>query len=224
MSASSSSAGASSASIIMSNKVTTLHEKFNAYIHQCYTRKDFPMCLKKIDEQLRLSNGQSEYPLYIKALILRHQGRIEESLTCFQAALSLNPTNVNNLKQVGRSLYLLGKHKSALDVFNEAEKLLSEDRDIWHNKGMCHLYLKQYDMALDCFVAAPLEIVCSRSASRLLKNDFLLPAHYERVALERETTRRAGLVHGAIIALFTINHLLKLAEICSAFLTTPQGY
>ena len=154
MSASSSSAGASSVSITFSNKATTLHEKFNAYIHQCYTRKDFPMCLKKIDEQLRLSNGQSEYPLYIKALILRHQGRIEESLTSFQAALSLNPTNVNNLKQVGRSLYLLGKHKSALDVFNEAEKILPEDRDIWHNKGMCHLYLKQYDMALDCFELA----------------------------------------------------------------------
>ena len=48
------------------------------------------------------------------ALILRHQGRIEESLTAFQAALYLNPMNVNNMKQVGRSLYLLGKHKTAL--------------------------------------------------------------------------------------------------------------
>ena len=88
------------------------------------------------------------------ALILRHKGRIEESLTTFQAALCLNPMNVNNLKQVGRSLYLLGKHKMALEVFDEAEQLSSEDRDIWHNKGMCYLYLKQYEKALECFETA----------------------------------------------------------------------
>ena len=39
---------------------------------------------------------------------MRHQGRIDESLTTFQAALCLNPCNVNNLKQVAQSLYLLG--------------------------------------------------------------------------------------------------------------------
>ena len=88
------------------------------------------------------------------ALILRQQGRIEESLTSFQAALCLNPTNVNNLKQVGRSLYLLGKHKVALDVFDEAEQLNSEDREIWHNKGMCYLYLKQYENSLNSFETA----------------------------------------------------------------------
>lgn len=92
--------------------------------------------------------------LLIQALILRHRGRIEESLTTFQASLCLNPMNVNNLKQVGRSLYLLGKHKMALEVFDEAEQLVTEDREIWHNKGMCHLYLKQYDKALECFEAA----------------------------------------------------------------------
>lgn len=92
--------------------------------------------------------------LLATALILRHQGRIEESLTTFQAALCLNPMNVNNLKQVGRSLYLLGKHKTALDVFEEAEQLNAEDREIWHNKGMCYLYLKQYDKSLECFELA----------------------------------------------------------------------
>ncbi len=85
---------------------------------------------------------------------MRQQGRIEESLTTFQAALCLNPLNVNNLKQVGRSLFLIGKHKTALDVFEEAEKINSEDREIWHNKGMCFLYLKQYENAIECFSSA----------------------------------------------------------------------
>jgi len=68
--------------------------------------------------------------------------------------LCLSPQNVNNLKQVGRSLYLLGKHKTALDVFEEAERLAPEDREIWHNKGMCYLYLKEYDKAIECFNTA----------------------------------------------------------------------
>jgi Bardet-Biedl syndrome 4 protein len=133
---------------------STQREKLNALIHASYTRKDFHGCLKKIDEQLRACNGQSEYPLYIKALIQRHQGRIEESLAAFQAALCLNPTNVSNLKQVGRSLYLLGRHKQALEAFDEAEQLDPEDRDVWHNKGMCFLYLKQYARSLECFEGA----------------------------------------------------------------------
>jgi len=133
---------------------STIREKHNAYIHKCYTKKNFAECTTKIDEQLRACNGQSEYPLYVKGLILRQQGRIDESLTTFQAALCLNPLSPNNLKQVGRSLYLLGKHKNALAVFQEAENVNSEDREIWHNKGMCYLYMKQYERSLECLETA----------------------------------------------------------------------
>ena len=70
--------------------------------------------------------GLSEYPIYVKALIKRQRGEIAESLQLFQAATCLNPHNVANLKQVGRSLYLLGRHKAALDVYEEALKLGSE--------------------------------------------------------------------------------------------------
>jgi len=135
---------------------STLRERQNHYIHLCYTRKDFGECMRTIEEQLRSCGGQSEYPLFIRGLILRQQGKIEESLTTFQAALCLNPLNVNNIKQVGRSLYLLGKHRNAIEVFEEAEKLTSdaEDREIWHNKGMCYLYLKQHEKALECFETA----------------------------------------------------------------------
>jgi Bardet-Biedl syndrome 4 protein len=116
--------------------------------------QDYVKCLQVIEEQLQVTNGLSEYPLYVKALILRQQGRIDESLTTFQAALCLNPSNINNLKQVGQSLYLLGKHKNALDVFGEAEKLAPDDRDTLHNKGMCYLYLKQYAQAIENFETA----------------------------------------------------------------------
>ncbi len=54
---------------------------------------------------------------------MRAQGRIQESLALFQAATCLNPQNPSNLKQVGRCLFLLGKHKAALDVYDEARKV-----------------------------------------------------------------------------------------------------
>ena len=38
--------------------------------------------------------------------------------------------NINNLKQVGRCLYLMGKHKLALDVYNEAEQMADEDDEV----------------------------------------------------------------------------------------------
>jgi Bardet-Biedl syndrome 4 protein len=107
-----------------------------------------------IEQQLKECNGVSEYPIYVKALIKRQCGFIQESLQLFQAATSLNPHNVNNLKQVGRSLVLLGKHKAAIDVYDEAQRIGVDDWEIWHNKGLCHVYLKSFDEAVDCFKRA----------------------------------------------------------------------
>jgi len=76
------------------------------------------------------------------------------SLTLFQAATCLNPQNVFNLKQVGRSLYLLGRHRAANDVYDEAQKLAPDDWEVWHNKGLCHMYLRQYVQAVECFTRA----------------------------------------------------------------------
>ena len=47
-------------------------ERQNWYIHLCFTRKDFPECLRVIEEQLKAANGQCEYPLYIKGNISLH--------------------------------------------------------------------------------------------------------------------------------------------------------
>jgi Bardet-Biedl syndrome 4 protein len=124
---------------------STLFVKMNWQIHASFLRRDFTTCSELIEDQLRATNGQSEYALYMKAMIMRLDGNIHDSLMAFQAALCLNPANVANLKQVGQSLHLMGKHKTALDVFEEAEQLAPEDRDIFHNKGVCHLYMKQFD-------------------------------------------------------------------------------
>ncbi|CAM9235247.1 unnamed protein product, partial [Choristocarpus tenellus] len=100
-------------------------EGHNWRIYSEFIRKNHDKCLQIIEGRLRECNGQCEYPIYVKALIKRMEGRIHESLSLFQAATCLNPQNPSNLKQVGRCLYLLGKHKAALDVYEEAEKVRS---------------------------------------------------------------------------------------------------
>ena len=56
--------------------------------------------------------------------------------------------------QVGRSLYLSGKHKQAIDVYEEAQRIGIDDWEVYHNKGLCHLYLKNYAQAIDDFKQA----------------------------------------------------------------------
>lgn len=81
---------------------------------------------------------------------------IAESLQLFQAATCLNPHSVANLKQVGRSMYLLGKHQQAIQVYQEAERLADgkKDWEVYHNKGLCFVYLKNYGDAIECFKTA----------------------------------------------------------------------
>ncbi|TKC47068.1 hypothetical protein EI555_016051 [Monodon monoceros] len=102
-----------------------------------------------IKEQLQETQGLCEYAIYVQALIFRLEGNIQESLELFQTCAVLSPQSADNLKQVARSLFLLGKHKAATEVYNEAAKLNQKDWEICHNLGVCYIYLKQLDKAQD---------------------------------------------------------------------------
>ncbi|XP_053320997.1 Bardet-Biedl syndrome 4 protein [Spea bombifrons] len=117
-------------------------ERRNWLIHLHYMRKDYETCKAVIKEQLQATEGVCEYAIYVQALILRLEGKIQESLELFQTCAILNPTSPDNLKQVARSLFLLGKHKAAIEVYNEASRLNQRDWEICHNLGVCYLHLK----------------------------------------------------------------------------------
>jgi len=154
-------------------RYSSWREKPNAFIHSCYIRHEWDECLAIIEEQLR-ECAFCEYPLYVKALILRQRGKIQESLILFQSAACLNPNNTANLKQVGHSYYLLGRHKQAIQVYEEAQKigeenvrkrneagrqsgaarLSADDWEIWHNKGLCYIHMKQLGLAIESFKRA----------------------------------------------------------------------
>lgn len=83
-----------------------------------------------------------EYAIYVQALILRLEGKIQQSLELFQSCAILNPGSADNLKQVARSLFLLGKHKAAIEFYHEAAKLNNKDWEISHNLGVCYFFIK----------------------------------------------------------------------------------
>ncbi|XP_078541157.1 BBSome complex member BBS4 isoform X1 [Lissotriton helveticus] len=122
-------------------------ERRNWLIHLHYIRKDYETCKAVIKEQLQETQGMCEYAVYVQALIFRLEGKIQESLELFQTCAILNPQSCDNLKQVARSLFLLGKHKAAIEVYNEAARLNQKDWEICHNLGVCYIYLKEFSKA-----------------------------------------------------------------------------
>mmetsp|Transcript_3896 Transcript_3896/g.7182 ORF Transcript_3896/g.7182 Transcript_3896/m.7182 type:complete len:509 (+) Transcript_3896:138-1664(+) len=129
----------------------------NWLIHKLYVRRQFDACLREIEERIQNcgpAKGSCEFALYVKALILRHQGKIEESLNLFQLTTKINPQNIANIKQVARSLYLLGKKHAALDIYRDALTIDKRDWEVYHNLGLCHMELKEYPKAIESFESA----------------------------------------------------------------------
>ncbi|XP_070809374.1 BBSome complex member BBS4 isoform X1 [Pituophis catenifer annectens] len=124
-------------------------EKRNWLIHLYYVRKDYDACKIAIKEQLQETQGMCEYAVYVQALIFRLEGKIHESLELFQTCAILRPRCADNLKQVARSLFLLGKHKAAIEVYNDAAQHNEKDWEIFHNLGVCYMQLKYFNKAKD---------------------------------------------------------------------------
>ncbi|CAG2054305.1 unnamed protein product [Timema podura] len=95
-----------------------------------------------------------------RGIILRHEGKIQESLEYFQTCHVLNPRSVDNIKQVARSLYLLGRHRLAVEAYLEAEAVATKpDWAIYHNLGLCLVHVGEQAKAKDNFLRA---LQCSR--------------------------------------------------------------
>ena len=111
-------------------------ERRNWLIHLHYTRKEFDACKSIIRSQLDETRGMCEYANYIQGLVLRHEGKIQESLEMFQICNILNPNSADHIKQMARSLFLLGRHKLAIEAYRQAEaRSEKQDWEICHNLG-----------------------------------------------------------------------------------------
>ncbi|KAK7068109.1 Bardet-Biedl syndrome 4 protein, partial [Halocaridina rubra] len=130
-------------------------ERRNWLIHVHYVRKEFDVCKHLIREQLEETRGMCEYANYVQGLILRQEGKIQESFELFQLCNILNPSSVENIKQMARSLFLLGRHKLAVEAYIQAEnKSDKADWEIHHNLGVCYLHVKDFESAREQLIFA----------------------------------------------------------------------
>ena len=79
-------------------------ERRNWLIHTHYVRREFEICKTIIRSQLEETHGMCEYANYVQGLILRQEGKIQESLEMFQICNILNPNSAEYIKQMARSL------------------------------------------------------------------------------------------------------------------------
>ncbi|KAL2725763.1 Bardet-Biedl syndrome 4 protein [Vespula maculifrons] len=147
----------------------------NWLLHRHYTRREYRICKILIEEELTKSNGHNEYANYLKGLILRKEGKVQDSLDSFQAAYKVNSSNVNNVKQIAKSLLMMGSHKRAVEAYLEADKTtVLPDWDIHHSLGECYVKLNQLQEAKKQF----------KRSIELTKNE--LPGNPESVTVSTE--------------------------------------
>ncbi|XKL63125.1 hypothetical protein PGB90_005489 [Kerria lacca] len=123
-------------------------EILNWMLHAKYVRRQFGQCKKLAEEELTRSNGYSEYANFILGSIYQEDGEIQKSLKYFKKCNMLNPLDVENVKRIGRCLFLLGRYQLALEAFFKAEKLVEiPDWNIYHHLGICYLKFKNDEKA-----------------------------------------------------------------------------
>uniref|UniRef100_A0A1A9W2E1 Uncharacterized protein n=1 Tax=Glossina brevipalpis TaxID=37001 RepID=A0A1A9W2E1_9MUSC len=104
-------------------------------LHIYYSRRDFIRCKRLIDREL-YKHLNAEYLYFIKGLIDREEGNNIEALRYLQKSLELNSKNIEIYKEIGKTLFMMGRYNQSLDTFREAEDLSTRlDHEIFHFIG-----------------------------------------------------------------------------------------
>ncbi|KAH8416152.1 hypothetical protein KR222_009404 [Zaprionus bogoriensis] len=104
-------------------------------LHIYFTRREFERCRRLIERELN-RHLNAEYLYFVKGLIDREDGNNIEALRNLQKAVELNSRNIETYKEIGRTLYSMGRYGQALSVFREAEQHSPrKDHEIYHFLG-----------------------------------------------------------------------------------------
>ncbi|XP_017069307.1 Bardet-Biedl syndrome 4 protein homolog [Drosophila eugracilis] len=104
-------------------------------LHIYFTRREFTRCRRLIERELN-RHLNPEYLYFVQGLIDREEGNHIEALRHLQKSVELNPRNIETYKEIGRTLYIMGRFAQALGVFREAEQRSSrQDHEIYHYLG-----------------------------------------------------------------------------------------
>ncbi|KAK7590686.1 hypothetical protein V9T40_002299 [Parthenolecanium corni] len=123
-------------------------EILNWMLHAKYVRREYDQCKKLAEQELTRTNGYNEYANFILGSINLENGEIQKALKYFEKCHLLNPQNVENVKRMGRCLFLLGRYQLALETFFKAEKLAeTPDWNIYYHLGICWIKCKDEEKA-----------------------------------------------------------------------------
>jgi Bardet-Biedl syndrome 4 protein len=124
-------------------------DKYNWLLHIMYGRGEYD----RIQQFIRIQSYKSSYMTYAQALVHRQEGRIVEALDLFQKCVLEDPSLIN-IKQVAKSLVLLGRYRAAIDAYKEALTCTTDDWEIFHNLGLCYMHLNELIEAKQYFLQA----------------------------------------------------------------------
>ena len=136
-------------------------DKYNWLLHIMYGRGEYD----RIQQFIRLQTHKNSYMTYIQALVHRQEGRIAEALDLFQGCVVENPSLIN-IKQVAKTLALLGRYRVAIDAYKEALTRTNNDWEIFHNLGLCYMQLREFNEAKQ-YLSQALQISEIQEASYL---------------------------------------------------------
>jgi tetratricopeptide (TPR) repeat protein len=98
-----------------------------------------------------LSNQTEEKALIEKYKEAMYSKDYELALEIINKLLSNHPKDENYLNEKGIILTNLGKHKEAIEHFENSFEENSKNTSMWNNKGLAHCNLRQFDEAINCF-------------------------------------------------------------------------
>lgn len=126
-------------------------DSINWMIYRLFLRKDFDECINLINKYSKEQGSlESQFSIYIKSLIKRYNGEVNESLDLLRKCYSYNESDIMIMKEIGKSLMLVGKFQMAIDIYDEILLRAEDDWESFHFKGVCNLNLRDFDMAMAC--------------------------------------------------------------------------
>ena len=78
-------------------------------------------------------------------------GRLDEAISCFDRALSIDPQDAMAWNNKGAALKTLGRHEEAIACFEKALAFDPQHAMAWHNKGVVLGKFERHEEAMTCY-------------------------------------------------------------------------
>ncbi len=111
--------------------------------------EDYTRALEYINRALRIK--ETSEALKIKARILYHMGRSDESLSIFASLLKENPEDDESWFFLGSILESMNQLEDAEEAYSQCVKYNPHNLNCWLNRGTMMLMLEKYHEALLCY-------------------------------------------------------------------------